>query len=143
MGIQREGVDIMPSKDLLHRRTRGEEIWPECEDHRYLRHRPEAYRTTTILGPESVGRRSTDKHRHGRGDNTGIATEDIPLSCPYWYSLIAGIKYPDAEKEAAAMKRTSAMDGTKCSIRAKRNGWVIVLRKGYRIQLFHPFGPAP
>lgn len=67
----------------------------------------------------------------------GVPTEDIPLSCPYWYWLVEKLYYP--EVGAAAVPVTSAVDGAECMAFIEANGRVCIIRNGYRIQLLPPF----
>lgn len=86
-----------------------------------------------VEGPEVA------KSKNPREDKLGIATEDIPIDCPYWINLVGDFKYPDPSKEAAAIKKNSKIDKARCSVRAEKNGRVTVSRKGIRIELLPPF----
>lgn len=72
-------------------------------------------------------------------DGKGIPTNDIPLSCPYWFHLVQGLQYPEDGIAAAQINRNSKIDKTRCLIRAEENGRVTICRKGYRIELLPPF----
>lgn len=86
-------------------------------------------------GPQGVGPKRNK--RHNGHQLPGIATEDIPPSCPYWHQVVDGLTYP--KNGAAPVTRTSAYDGAQCLIYMKSDGVVCIKRKAYRIQLLPPF----
>lgn len=59
-------------------------------------------------------------------DRVGVPTDDIPLACPYWLYLVAGLTYPSSSYRN--ISRQSNIDGARSLILVEANGQVTVCR---------------